>query len=761
MTVPVFPVMVALRPRTAVGLRMVEPALALAACVAAAIAASWHLLRPGVYSDDAFVHQYWMWTFRDGDLFGDPLTAELRESARYPLGYVLLFRLAVPFASPITIGEWLGVALMALSGFLVFLIVREHTAWKPAAWIAAALFLSLIDIHRFHGGFPRAFVHPVVLGCVLLAIRRRDLAAAGLAGGSALLYPPAAVLAVGVLLVTAVRWSRRPSLDRRRAGAAGLAFAALCAIVLGPALLGSGSPEVLSAAQARAYPEFGPRGPLHFFTPSTLEYLRQNRSGFDLRVSGSILALAALGLLVLARGRARLRPEVLALPVVALGCWAVAQAVLFQLYLPHRFTYPLLAFFAIAAGVSLRPAWEAVVRVRPAAGAGAAGAALVALVLAVPAHGVRGSRCPGGPAVQYLATLPKDAIVAGDPIDMKCLPATARRAVVTSTQLAPAYEKAYFLDNRKRMFALLDAVYGADPAAIATAARVVRRHPPLDPPQRRRIRAARRRRPLAPPSAPLRPPRAAPDRVRPPGLAVAPLGMRGMAARPERRLRHRLSRSNAAGSAEREAQERGAQHRERFEPQRRVGQQVLRRRGEQRIVLPADKRAASRAGEEARLGLPFAAARVPHEPAGLVLHRRDRPGGGARGVAQRAQDVGKLWDRMARPRPRHRLGRLGRAIDRACERGKARAVGTGTPARAHRVEQLAGRACAGRAALADGRECLVARVREHGVELVRAAGERGSARLHRVRHVGGQPGQTDGIAHEPSLRPPGSPLPRS
>jgi hypothetical protein len=526
-TVPAFPVAIAAPVRV-----RLEPAAALAACMIAAIAASWNLLRPGIYSDDAFVHQYWMWSFRDGDLFTDPLTHDLRASARYPLAYVLLFRLLVPFASPITVGEWLGVALMALSGFLVFLIVREHTAWKPAAWIAAALFLALIDLHRFHGGFPRAFVHPVVLGCVLLAIRERHIPAALLAGGAALVYPPAAVLAVGVLLLTAVRWSRRPTIDRYRTGAAGLAFALMAAIVLGPSLFGSGAPAVMSAAEAHRYPEFGARGPLHFFTDSWLGYLRQNRSGFDFRMEGSMLALAALGLLALARRAQRrprrgglLRPEVVALPVVALGCWAVAQAVLFQLYLPHRFTYPLPAFFAIAIGVSLRPAWEAVAdragaraaalvlaplgiavvaaclfplgpmeapgrlltapalavagtaavvaalvvarRAGPAAGAAATGAVLLAVVLAVPAHGTRGSRCPAGSAVHYLSTLPKQAIVAGDPNDMKCLPATARRAVVTSTQLAPAYETAYFLDNRKRMFALLDAVYGPDPAAIA------------------------------------------------------------------------------------------------------------------------------------------------------------------------------------------------------------------------------------------------------------------------------------------------------
>ena len=67
----------------------------------------------------------------------------------------------------------------------------------------------------------------------------------------------------------------------------------------------------------------------------------------------------------------------------------------------------------------------------------------------------------------YIASLPKDAVIAGDPIDLKCIPATARRPVVTSTQLAPAYEVDYFFDQRERMFATLRAYYGPSAAAIA------------------------------------------------------------------------------------------------------------------------------------------------------------------------------------------------------------------------------------------------------------------------------------------------------
>jgi len=68
---------------------------ALAACTVAAVFISWHLLRPEVFSDDAFVHQYWMWQFRDAALFNDSLTADLRGSSRYPVGYQALFGLAM------------------------------------------------------------------------------------------------------------------------------------------------------------------------------------------------------------------------------------------------------------------------------------------------------------------------------------------------------------------------------------------------------------------------------------------------------------------------------------------------------------------------------------------------------------------------------------------------------------------------------------------------------------------------------------------
>ena len=514
--------------------RALEVAGAGAACTAAAVAAEARLLRPEIVQGDALVHQYWMRSYADPELFTDPLTAELRSSERYPDGYEALFFLAGQVIDPIAFGEWLGVGLMAAAGLLVFAIVRTHTAWRPAAWIAAALFLAF-DAHRFSGGFPRGFVHVVVLATVLLALRRHHLAAALTAAAGALVYPPASLLALGVLSVSAVRLREgRPRLDPRRAGLTVLAGALAAAAVLGPMVLSGSGSSVMAAAEARAYPEFGAQGGLRVFVPSTLEYLRQNRTGFDLRATGSMLALAALALLLVRPVAVRLlRLEVLAVPVVSLAAFAVAHAVLFKLYLPHRYTYPLVAFFAVAIGVALLPAWRAASagprwRLRalalllvppavfvagsvlfplgptvplerlgeagalalagtailvaaagalllgraraaavPALGATLTGAMLVAALLAAPDRKGPGLACPQTPVSRFLGSLPKDAIVAGDPIDLKCVVVTARRPVVISTQLAPSYERDYLQRSRARMFAMLRAHYGPSRRAIA------------------------------------------------------------------------------------------------------------------------------------------------------------------------------------------------------------------------------------------------------------------------------------------------------
>jgi hypothetical protein len=122
---------------------------------------------------------------------------------------------------------------------------------------------------------------------------------------------------------------------------------------------------------------------------------------------------------------------------------------------------------ALAGGAACAAAlWRTPERIRTGAGAMATGALLLLLILALPHSPRHGKRCPQTPAIRYFQSLPKDAIVAGDPQNLTCVGVSAERAVVISAKLAPSYEAAAFRDGRARMFADLRAVYAPSPDAI-------------------------------------------------------------------------------------------------------------------------------------------------------------------------------------------------------------------------------------------------------------------------------------------------------
>lgn len=493
------------------------------------------LFDPLTFQTDSQIHEFWMRRFRDPALFDDPLTDALVGTGYGPPLWQFLFRLASPLIDPVAFGELLPLVLQPLACWLVFRIIREHVAWRPAAWFGAVLFLVAWDAHRFSGGHSRAFVQPIVLLAVLLLLRRRNFAAALVPPIGLLLYPPAGLLALAVVILATVDRRAPLLVDQRRAAAAAVGIATSGAVVLAMRLL-AGSNELVSRAEARQYPEFGENGPMHFFVPSTLEYLQQNYSGFFLGRSGAILAVAAVVLIVVRpKNAALLRWEMWCVPVASLALFAAAHAFLFQLYLPHRYTYPLLPFFAVAVAVTLRPTLEALGRrrltlyatavslpvalalialtlfplgprlparhfvswlidarlflavglvigllvigaLRARAGgktaAHAAAAVIAGALLAAEVTFAGGGEsyhtavCSDSALYDHLGTLPKDAIVAGDPLDVNCIPIAARRPVVISEKLYQPWDREYFMIIRERMFRTVEASYGPSRSAI-------------------------------------------------------------------------------------------------------------------------------------------------------------------------------------------------------------------------------------------------------------------------------------------------------
>ena len=516
-----------------------EDVVVVAGAFLASLHAEWRIISgPLVFNQDAEIHEFWMRRFQDPALFQDPLTNAFVDSGYQPEGFRLFYWLASHLIDPVAFGEILPLVLQPLSVWLVFRIVRAHTQWRPAAWIAAALFLVPWDVLRFSGGHPRAFAQPILLLAVFFVLRRQNLLAAAIPPVGFLFYPPAALAALVIVLLATAARGRTLFFDKQRLAWGGMSLAAVAVAALLPRLLAGDSEELISAAQARQYPEFGPAGRMHYFANSTLAYLKHNYSGFNLLDAGSILAVAALAVFLgRPRNAALLRWQVWCMPIAALGLFGAAQAVLFRLYLPHRYTYALLPFFCIAIGVAVRPTFEtlarrsrlslvpalgfpvvlallaltvfplgpqlslsafgvwlkqaapylasglavgllvaAVVWVRAAsenrvhqaavAAAVVASAVLVAEVAFAGGGRSQVAACSEVGLYRYLGTLPKSAIIAGDPGDLDCIPIAARRPVVISRKLYQPWNIDYFKVIRPRMFLAVEASYGPSVEAI-------------------------------------------------------------------------------------------------------------------------------------------------------------------------------------------------------------------------------------------------------------------------------------------------------
>jgi hypothetical protein len=502
------------------------------------------LFTPHVSATDTILLEYWMRRFQDPGLFQDPLTHALVQTGYVPLGSQAVYWLASNVVDPIRFGAWGAVVLAPLSAWLVFRIVREHTAWIPAAWLAAALFILSWQNQRFSGTHPRAFAQPIVLLTVLLLMRGRARWAAAVPAAGALFYPPAALVALGILLLSAIgARGRRLTFERRTLVAAAASAAVLLLAYELPRIAGLSSGNLITESVARHYPEFGPNGQVPFFrgTGSILDELRANYSGFAVTLGGSILMVMTAVVLVMRPANCRLiRKEVWAMGAASLLLFGVSYAVLFHLYLPNRYTYPLIPFYCIVIAVSWYPLWNAYgeklrwllpilavgmpaaviwfagskfdlgpllppaslrhmiadgwVTIACALAAGAVLAAvvyfhrneraigaLIVLLCAVLAGSLltgvvaeagwqtsKGHDCSKDLALySYLRTLPKRAIIAGDPKAIDCVPIEAERGVVISRKLYQPFDYTFLKFIRPRMADMLRAYYGSSRGAIA------------------------------------------------------------------------------------------------------------------------------------------------------------------------------------------------------------------------------------------------------------------------------------------------------
>jgi hypothetical protein len=432
--------------------------------------------------------------FSDPDLFRNDLIADYFQSITPP-GYAAVYFLAAQLGiGAIELHKLLPIVLGIVTTSACFLLVLRLLPVPLAAFLAALALTQMLWLFPIaSAGTPRAFAIPSIL-LFLYFLARRSLAGClvtlALTG---LIYPPTVLVLGGILVLRLVDWHWPPRVVsepvERRVCVLGLAVV----LVVGAALQVQSSSfgPTITRAEARTRPEFNPRGRVEFFlTDSRRFWVGQSRSGLlpgelasrDVDFPPTFALLLLPLVLVLPRVFPATRlvsratvvlPQLL---LASVGLYITAHLLLFRLHLPSRYTQPSLrVLLAVVGGIVLVLVLDALLhwsgRLQGRVGRGLQAIAAVPLVLVVywavvyptlsertfPETAYVVEKHPQ--LYEYLAQLPKDAVIGSLTEEADNVPAFSRRTVLVGRAFGLPYHTGYYRLYVERVNALLRAQY--------------------------------------------------------------------------------------------------------------------------------------------------------------------------------------------------------------------------------------------------------------------------------------------------------------
>lgn len=454
-------------------------------------AAKYHpfLDAPRIIDDDARQHVYWTYRFQDPDLFRDDLLTAFMSSPKLdPPGYQALYAVGARLMDPLVFSQMVSL-LLILIGLWLFVRITYQLGVGSSSAFAASLFV-LYFFYSSAGGLPKTFAFPLLLGGVSLALQGSFGGLAGLLVVQSLFYPP---ILLNTLALTGVTWwqawrRHQHNFPWRQLLISGLGCGGAAAVLVSVYVLSS-SPSFgaqVTREQARSMAEFSAQGRSAFYSDTLWQTVLNDRWGIGAeRLYG--FGMILLMLYVIRRPAPLTIPRVVKDLVWTSGVlFGLAHLVLFKLHLPSRYvlyTFPLAALLMIAghspgtcAAVQRRwPTfawqldWLTAHQGRRWALLGLLAIGFVYVqnryIAAADPLTVQVDR----PALQlyaYLQTLPKDALIAGHPLEMDNIPLFSRRKVLVNQEVSLPYFTGYYQEVRRRLEDTFRTYYAADEAEI-------------------------------------------------------------------------------------------------------------------------------------------------------------------------------------------------------------------------------------------------------------------------------------------------------
>lgn len=457
--------------------------------IAALLWAGPDIAREDIFDDDAAHHIFWFYRYADPALFPNDLSLEYFTSgAVAPIGYKALYAALAPIVDVLAAAEWLSVALLGATVALAWMIGRalgDGRDGELKGLLCAVVMIGLLPQSDLVPamGFQRTFAMPLTLLC-LWALVAKKYVWVGVAWVLAALFYPIIIAVIGlastiVFLIDLIR-------DRKMPGywiLNGVLGIAALAIVL----LGSTTPEAVGPSvtfeQAMTMPEFGADGRQALFGTDWKNGLfRHHRTGLGWSPWLMLVMVGAFALATILGQRRQISGPVVVVGITGLVLWAAARLTLFDLYLPNRHSRYAIAVLlivgvAVAGYAVLKASVRLVSRISPepskrVAQAAAVLAPLVVMAALAPSAWADFNR-PVDEDLErtydFLATLPKQTLIAAHPDLADYIPLRSKRSVLASTEGWIAFMLGYHERMTPRVAASLEAAYATDWEGITSA----------------------------------------------------------------------------------------------------------------------------------------------------------------------------------------------------------------------------------------------------------------------------------------------------
>ena len=446
-----------------------------------------------IIADDARICLYWVPMFQDGELFQNDLLTEYAKM-HSPWGYSLLFYLVSFLFDPIISGSVVAILLIAMMSFYMFKLV-EHIAGRYAGFLAAVCTMTTpLYIGRMAGGFPRAFGYVFVVMFLYYLVKKEYLKSSVAMILQALFYPMVFTVSFCTYLMTFI-----PSLKdikNFKVSRSQLICLLVTVFVCGGMLfckyeffVDSSMGRAFDKSEMINQPEFYrgigrwgvslPIAPVlretekNFMAGSIISeklalYANRIPLAGDVAKSRVILGVFLLFLIFeILRKRIAFPREILLLLLASMLMYKVADLFLFKLYLPVKYvknSVPLIApvvFSVVIAHVLSKikaKQWRVVGQV--------AVVLLVLLNAKIDKSAYLIDESQNKALYHYLATLPKDALIAAHPLLADSIPTFSLRKVFINYETSnPIYNK-YWETIKRRTFEFFNAYYSENPADI-------------------------------------------------------------------------------------------------------------------------------------------------------------------------------------------------------------------------------------------------------------------------------------------------------